>query len=256
MTVGGRKMRYVAAQGPLAETTVDFWQMAWENQVNLIIMVTSECFQYWPPDDCKSSVQHGSFCVTSQYFTDSGTTITRRFCLTHSSSTEQRVVWHLEFVGWPDFGVPQCLSTFIAFINEIGSLRRQANSARGNDDTFKPPTVVHCIGGIGRTGVTILTELLLTAVQHNEPISIQHCLKLLRSQRMALVETPEQYRFVHQVLLDYLKHKKHLLYGHEAIIGMFLVFFWTCFLNVVHNMVIDLCNYMLAARKELGMSLQ
>ena len=42
MNVGGERMRYIGAQGPLAVTAPDFWQMVWESEANLIVMVTSE----------------------------------------------------------------------------------------------------------------------------------------------------------------------------------------------------------------------
>ena len=94
----------------------------------------------------------------------------------------------------------------IAFIDEIGSLRRHASSTGGSETRPNPPTIVHCSAGVGRTGVTILMELLLTAIQHNETVNIRQYLKHLRSQRMALVQTPGQYKFVYQTVLFYLEN--------------------------------------------------
>ena len=46
---------YIATQGPLPTTTNDFWQMVWENNSNVIAMITKEkeggvtkCHHYWP----------------------------------------------------------------------------------------------------------------------------------------------------------------------------------------------------------------
>ncbi len=46
---------YIATQGPLMNTSADFWQMVWEQRsvvlVNLCRSVengTLKCFQYWP----------------------------------------------------------------------------------------------------------------------------------------------------------------------------------------------------------------
>ena len=57
MTIPGSGIvnRYVATQGPLSTTSIDFWYMAWELQSHLVIMLTTivergriKCHKYWP----------------------------------------------------------------------------------------------------------------------------------------------------------------------------------------------------------------
>ncbi len=40
--VNHRSYSYIVAQGPLEQTSTDFWQMVWEQDVRIIIMVTNE----------------------------------------------------------------------------------------------------------------------------------------------------------------------------------------------------------------------
>ena len=38
--------RYIAAQGPLPNTCRDFWQMIWEQQCRLVVMLTTKVSHY------------------------------------------------------------------------------------------------------------------------------------------------------------------------------------------------------------------
>ena len=56
-----KRRAYVATQGPLPDTTDDFWRMMWENKSATIVMLTKEreggrskCHRYWPSTGAKT----------------------------------------------------------------------------------------------------------------------------------------------------------------------------------------------------------
>uniref|UniRef100_A0A669CKE4 protein-tyrosine-phosphatase n=1 Tax=Oreochromis niloticus TaxID=8128 RepID=A0A669CKE4_ORENI len=214
--IRGEDWHYIATQGPLANTCADFWQMVWEQGVNVIAMVTAEeeggrskSHRYWPKLGSKhNSATHGKFKVTTKFRTDSGCYATTGLKVKHLLSGQERTVWHLQYTDWPEQGCPEYVLGFLSYLEEIQSVRRHTNSMLDTSKSLNPPVVVHCSAGVGRTGVVILTELMIRCLEHNEPVEVPTMLSELRQQRMLMVQTISQYKFVHQVLIQFLKNSR------------------------------------------------
>lgn len=78
--------RYIATQGPLVSTCDDFWQMVWEQNCSLVIMVTPlieggriKCHKYWP--DEKEEIRHGQILVRNLHEKLKSATIDREIQL-------------------------------------------------------------------------------------------------------------------------------------------------------------------------------
>ncbi|KAM6915796.1 tyrosine-protein phosphatase non-receptor type 14-like [Xenentodon cancila] len=214
--IRGEEWHYIATQGPLANTCADFWQMVWEQGVNVIAMVTAEeeggkskSHRYWPKLGSKhNSATHGKFKVTTKFRTDSGCYATTGLKVKHLLSGQERTVWHLQYTDWPEQGCPEYVTGFLSYLEEIQSVRRHTNSMLDTSKSLNPPVVVHCSAGVGRTGVIILTELMISCLEHNEPVEVPTMLSELRQQRMLMVQTISQYKFVYQVLIQFLKNSR------------------------------------------------
>ncbi|XP_062980114.1 tyrosine-protein phosphatase non-receptor type 14 [Elgaria multicarinata webbii] len=215
VTVGGEEWHYIATQGPLPQTCHDFWQMVWEEGVNVIAMVTAEeergrskSHRYWPKLGSKhSSATYGKFKVTTKFRTDSGCYATTGLKVKHLLLGQEKTVWHLQYTDWPDHGCPE-EQGFLSYLEEIQSVRRHTNSVLDSSNNCNPPIVVHCSAGVGRTGVVILTELMIGCLEHNEKVDVPVMLQQLRGQRMFMVQTIAQYKFVYQVLILFLQNSR------------------------------------------------
>lgn len=215
MTVGGQEWNYIASQGPLQHTCQDFWQMVWEQGVSIIAMVTAEeesgrekSFRYWPRLGSRhNTVTYGRFKITTRFRTESGCYATTGLKIKHLLTQQERTVWHLQYTDWPDHGCPEDFKGFLTYLEEIQSVRRHTNSI-SDPKNSNQPVLVHCSAGVGRTGVVILSEIMIACLEHNEPLDVPKHLLALRNQRMLMVQTLSQYTFVYRVLIQYLRNSR------------------------------------------------
>eukprot|EP00042_Codosiga_hollandica_P026869 m.129628 g.129628 ORF g.129628 m.129628 type:complete len:1454 (+) comp52317_c0_seq1:125-4486(+) len=191
----GDVYRYIASQGPKEGTSGHFWKMIWQQGVHAIAMLTTliesgrpKCFQYWPTAEGVTDT-FGEFEIqlVSESFKP-GYAI-REIVLRETASGLTRKVMHMHFMDWPDHGVPEEYDPMLAFIEDVQSVKVQ-----------NTPLLVHCSAGIGRTGVYIMLELGLLHFLTSTPADLQSILEVLRSQRMGMVQTEPQYKFVYLAL--------------------------------------------------------
>ncbi|XP_065796159.1 tyrosine-protein phosphatase non-receptor type 21 isoform X1 [Muntiacus reevesi] len=215
ISVSGIEWDYIATQGPLQNTCPDFWQMVWEQGIAIIAMVTAEeeggrekSFRYWPRLGSRhNSVTYGRFKITTRFRTDSGCYATTGLKMKHLLSGQERTIWHLQYTDWPEHGCPEDLKGFLSYLEEIQSVRRHTNST-SEPKSPNPPLLVHCSAGVGRTGVVILSEIMIACLEHNEALDVPRVLDLLRRQRMLMVQTLCQYTFVYRVLIQFLRSSR------------------------------------------------
>ena len=202
-----------------------FWQMIWQqtDEVAVIVMLTpteesgrEKCFQYFPLDAESSPFKvsatgHPDHPVEGEVAFDETEeghglhTHVRKLSLTFG--TESKVVWHLLFTAFPDFGIPE--DDDRAELLDLVRLSAEKNSKPSN------PRTVHCSAGVGRSGTFIALEYLLSLLNAGKVAKIKDdqdpifdLVHDLREQRMMMVQSDPQYYFLYEVLTEELEKKQ------------------------------------------------
>ncbi|KAL1438353.1 hypothetical protein MTO96_048142 [Rhipicephalus appendiculatus] len=186
---------YICTQGPVEKTVADFWRMVWQEEICKFIMAANlvedgkrKVERYWP-ETCS---KYGDIMVTlvsEEVFVDY--TI-RTFKIHKSGAASKRVVKQFHFTAWPDHGVPAHPLSLVQMIE----------LAKAHAPSSKAPLLLHCSAGVGRTGTIVLMELALDMARAEKRVDVMGLLYKLRQQRVNLVETVEQYEFVHEALVE------------------------------------------------------
>ncbi|XP_069508461.1 receptor-type tyrosine-protein phosphatase T isoform X15 [Ambystoma mexicanum] len=190
-----RPRHYIATQGPMQETVKDFWRMIWQENSASVVMVTNlvevgrvKCVRYWPDD----TELYGDIKVALIETEPLAEYVIRTFTVQKKGYHEIREIRQFHFTSWPDHGVPCYATGLLGFVRQVKFL----------NPPDAGPIAVHCSAGAGRTGCFIAIDIMLDMAENEGVVDVFNCVRELRSQRVNMVQTEEQYIFVHDAILE------------------------------------------------------
>uniref|UniRef100_A0A3P9IEY3 protein-tyrosine-phosphatase n=1 Tax=Oryzias latipes TaxID=8090 RepID=A0A3P9IEY3_ORYLA len=196
---------FIATQGCLQNTVVDFWKMVHQENTQVIVMTTKEtergrnkCARYWPDLHCTK--EFGRLLVRNVDERPAQDYILRKLEVTCSDRKEPlRYIWHYQYLSWPDHGVPNEPGGVLWFLEEINRTQNSVKEAG--------PIVVHCSAGIGRTGTIIVIDILIDIISRQGldcDIDIPKTIQRVRQQRSGMVQTEAQYKFIYMAVQQHI----------------------------------------------------
>uniref|UniRef100_A0A669EWJ7 protein-tyrosine-phosphatase n=1 Tax=Oreochromis niloticus TaxID=8128 RepID=A0A669EWJ7_ORENI len=196
---------FIATQGCLQNTVVDFWKMVYQENSHVIVMTTKEmergrnkCFRYWP--DLHATKEFGKVLVRNVDERPAQDHILRKLEVTRLDRKEPvRYIWHYQYLSWPDHGVPNEPGGVLWFLEEVN--RTQSTIPHTG------PIVVHCSAGIGRTGTIIVIDILIDIINRQGldcDIDVPKTIQRVRQQRSGMVQTEAQYKFIYMAVQQYI----------------------------------------------------
>ena len=194
-----QKKAFILTQGPMNNTCRDFWKMVYERNCGAIVMLSAiveneeeVCYRYWPMNGME---QYGEFIVSNLEQTMHDGFMERIFSVTDSKSGQAHRVSHFHQLNWgPDCEIdnPYNIITVISCVMQ--TQRRNGNT----------PIVVHCSDMVSRSAIFCATMTTIEGCKTESMADVFQVVKALRVQKPGAVMTVEQYRFIHELVLQFL----------------------------------------------------
>ena len=205
---GKEPRKYIACMGPLGVSQVNFWRMVWDLDIFSVVMTTGleekgrqKCVEYWPRE-AGAEVLHGGINVKCVSVEQRQGFVLTTIDLVQVSDGSTKCAEHYWYNSWPDHGVPKVKGK--VHCDDVLNMLSEVNAGMvSRAPAPKAPILVHCSAGVGRTGTFIAVDWSQRAFAATGKFNLIESIYKLRDDRVALVQTLEQYKFVHMACQRY-----------------------------------------------------
>jgi len=184
-------------------------------------------FDHSPPINSRTSCESLNTASDTASATSASTTNIRTNSIPSSAGTSpqsfhqprprvvlaERTICQFHYTTWPDHGVP----------DSVGPILELVRLVREVQPTEEKPILVHCSAGCGRTGTICCIDYvwgLLRLGKLDNDFSLCRIIGDMRQQRMAMVQTIEQYILCHRAVAALFIEQLQLIDGHLAALGI------------------------------------
>ena len=235
-----RNITFLATMGPNLATITHHWQAIYENNVDIIVMLTKlrekssgshpsteKCAQYWPSTK-ETPLRAGCFEITMLDEQDFTPEIKKRlFSIKNVGSTnvssDEKIITQLQYTGWPDYGVPEKANHLTNLVKKVRYIIQSNKEKISIGEKFT--VLAHCSAGVGRTGTFIAMYQMMDQIEDlfstNSPtsendfdktqyIDIFKAVLFFRSKRVEMVQSWAQYQYLYNSVADYAKQMKSI----------------------------------------------
>ncbi|XP_014783728.1 receptor-type tyrosine-protein phosphatase T isoform X3 [Octopus bimaculoides] len=196
---------FIVTQMTLPNTVVDFWRLIYDHNSSTIVMLNEidekdeSCEMYWTLDTCGEN--YGPFIVETTAEIKSHPSITvRDFTITNTRNPQEapRIVRQFHFHRWSEGdNFPNSKLALVELLDMVEKWQHETGDSL--------PVTVHCMNGASRSGLYCAISCVLERINAEKEVDVFQAVKQLRLNRSQLVDNYEQFRFCHEVALEYIQ---------------------------------------------------
>ncbi|KAA6355645.1 MAG: putative tyrosine-protein phosphatase, partial [Streblomastix strix] len=148
----------ILTQAPLENTIEQFWIVIYQHNVTTIVKLVENdperCYAYWSNNDqniCIVKYEIRALDIPTQEESDKETVRWKLFAIKEVDGTDERKITFLEYIHWPDHGIPDQCVTLLTLIK----------ATHATADGLMKTALIHSSAGIGRSGAFSAIHLVL-----------------------------------------------------------------------------------------------
>jgi netrin-G3 ligand len=215
-----RHNMYITTQGPVTNTIPDFWRMLWEQDSDMIVMLTelhedgsTMCARYWPS---QGTGDYDLFSVILEHEKSYGDYVIRKLqvankkvclvfllllvpdfgCLWFGQESSVRSVTQFHYTCWHNNHVPQSASSLIEIIGRVDRTQLHAGTS---------PLIVVCNDGVGRSGTYCAISIIIDRLKTEQVVDVFQVVKAMRIHNPGYIARLEDYQFCYNAAAEFLE---------------------------------------------------